>query len=495
MITMIRRRLDDDAGLGMILVIGIMVFVAGLTVTASIIAQNALGQSRQRINFERSLAAAESGIDYALGHLQYAFDVTHTDYPLPLAATAPNPDCDAASVQLPDFTSVDEKQWARTQLKSLLVNHPKCLHQDAGRRGHGPQTEERLWWSRSPVRSGVCDGVLARSRQEGIRRQDDQGRVRLHALSAAVRDPDGQLADAQSTSTDVMGAHGVDPALASVHTSGDLTVIGQPHVTGSVTYGGAATGSFGNFGGGTESRNGHSGLRRDPAPSQRSRVLQPSGGPRSDGDAAWIDLCPDGKAPSMLALGTTLVPWTGQGDDPYNGWSYKASTHTWTASKDTPPGEPTSSTWPTWPTARKRIHENFSVIASSTSSDCASKLYGESSGTTTTPSPRPSRTCSSSPTAILSATSNFYSGQSAPGKAVISGMYVAGEEIQIWTSSSGLVGSVLAANQCPRDGVGADDTGPVTSNEVQGQIIKFDPNGDSPFSSLISTTLWLEYVG
>ena len=60
MITMIRRRLDDESGLGMILVIGIMVFVAGLTVTASVISQNALGQSRQRINFERSLASAES---------------------------------------------------------------------------------------------------------------------------------------------------------------------------------------------------------------------------------------------------------------------------------------------------------------------------------------------------------------------------------------------------------------------------------------------------
>ena len=68
-------------------------------------------------------------------------------------------------------------------------------------------------------------------------------------------------------------------------------------------------------------------------------------------------------------------------------------------------------------------------------------------------------------------------------------MYVAGEEVLVWTSSSGLVGAVLAANQCP------SDMGPVASNEVQGQIIKFDPDGDSPFSSLISTTLWLEYVG
>ena len=60
-----------------------------------------------------------------------------------------------------------------------------------------------------------------------------------------------------------------------------------------------------------------------------------------------------------------------------------------------------------------------------------------------------------------------------PGNAV-SGMYVAGEEIALLTSSSGLVGAVLAANQCP------SDTGPVASNEVQGQIVKFDPKSESP---------------
>ena len=125
MITMIRRRLEDDAGLGMILVIGIMVFVAGLTVTASVIAQNALGQSRQRINFERSLASAESGIDYALGHLQYAFDVSHADYPIPVATEAPSALCTASTVALPDLTSVDEKVWATGQLKSLVANHPE----------------------------------------------------------------------------------------------------------------------------------------------------------------------------------------------------------------------------------------------------------------------------------------------------------------------------------------------------------------------------------
>ena len=91
-------------------------FVAGLTVTAATIAQNGLGQSRQRINFERSLAAAESGIDYALGHLQYAFDEASADYPIPSPGSAPSSACPAAEIELPDLKNVNEKQWAKQQL-------------------------------------------------------------------------------------------------------------------------------------------------------------------------------------------------------------------------------------------------------------------------------------------------------------------------------------------------------------------------------------------
>ena len=287
-----------------------------------------------------------------------------------------------------------------------------------------------------------------------------------------------------------MGAHGVDPALASVHTSGNLTVIGQPHVTGSVTFGGSATGSFGNFGGGTATQVNDVPLPRVSARAfyNQAQDLDPAAMP------GWTDLCPDGKARKHAGSGNEPCTGTFIGDGPYKGWSYKASTHTWTASKDTTPG--------TYFVHMANVAngngngsiQNFTVIASATSSDCATKQYGNIVWDHyDTPAPA-FKNLFFLADGDLSATSNFYSGQSSSGN-VVSGMYIAGEEIRVWTSSSGLVGSVLAANQCPLDGSGADDTGPVASNEVQGQIIKFDPNGDSPFSSLISTTLWLEYVG
>ena len=65
-------------------------------------------------------------------------------------------------------------------------------------------------------------------------------------------------------------------------------------------------------------------------------------------------------------------------------------------------------------------------------------------------------------------------------------MFIAGDQISLQTSSSGAVGSVLAGNTC--------STSPlVTTNEVKNPAIYYDPNSTAPFTSIITTTLWLEY--
>ncbi len=292
----------------------------------------------------------------------------------------------------------------------------------------------------------------------------------------------GQSLTLQSTSTDVMGAYGVNPKEASVHTNGDLTVIGQPTVTGPVSYSGSATGNFTNFKDDTATK------KKDfriPRVSARAFYTK---APIVDPEAmqTWTDLCPNGKAKALLAGG----PCTGGelSPSPYKGWSYKSDTRTWTASKDTASGT-------------YFVHEadvangtgngsipNITVIASS----AGTGLHGQAVRQHRVGPLRHAGSRLHQPVLhgrrgplrdvelLLRATS---------ARNTWSGMYVAGEEILVWTSSSGLVGAVLAANQCP------SDTGPVASNEVQGQIVKFDPKSESPFSSLISTTLWLEYVG
>jgi hypothetical protein len=285
----------------------------------------------------------------------------------------------------------------------------------------------------------------------------------------------------KSTSTDVMGAYGVDPTAAGVHTNGDLTVIGQPTVTGDVSFSGSATGNFDNFRGDTATKDKEISIPRVSALAFYREAASTNG---ATAQGRWVDLC-DGELKDYGAAG----PCTGAkiANAPFNGWSWKSSTRTWTATEDTVPGTYYAHEADVANGTGNGAIANITVIASArNATDCGSKQYGNIVWDHyDTPAP-------SFPNLFfladgdLSATSNFYSGQSAPGN-VISGQYVAGEEILVWTSSSGLVGSVMARNQCP------SDTGPVASNEVQGQIIKFDPKAQSPFSSLIATTLWLEY--
>jgi hypothetical protein len=205
-----------------------------------------------------------------------------------------------------------------------------------------------------------------------------------------------------------------------------------------------------------------------------------------------VDLCPDGWARPYSSGGPCTATTVLNATTPkiHNGWSYNAGQRIWTASEDTTPGH------------IYFVHEanvangtgngsidSITVIASAQNpDDCASKQYGNIIWDHYDTPAWALKNLFFLADGDLSATSNFFSGQSSASN-VVSGMYIAGEEILVWTSSSGLVGAVLAENRCP------SDVGPVDHNEVQGQIIKFDPDSDSPFSSLISTTLWLEYVG
>ncbi len=477
----LRARLQGDSGIGMILVIGIVIFVAGITVTAAVIAENGLGQTRKRVNFERSLAAAESGVDFALGHLQYAFDTASADYPIPAGAGIPTATCTATAVDLPDLSTIDERTWATGQIAQIAANHPECIMRT-------PNGDVVVLKPRNPVGGpGVQYGrVYARGWSPGIAQRDVSTRMIKVEYVFMPYKPEfailtGQSLHLQSSSTDVMGAHGVDPTKAAVHTNGDLTTTGQPTVTGPVSFGGTGSGSFGNFMGGTATKQAKVRMPRVSAVAfyRQAQSLHPAA------IAGWTDLCPDGSAKAYSTAG----PCTGavlKAQSPYNGWSYNGGQRRWTASKDTTPGT-------------YFVHEadvangngngaiaNLTVIASATSTDCATKQYGNIVWDHYDTPAWAFKNLFFLADGDLSATSNFYSGQSS-ASLVVSGMYIAGEEIEVWTSSSGLVGSVLAANQCP------SDVGPVSSNEVQGQIVKFDPNGDSPFSSLIATTLWLEY--
>jgi hypothetical protein len=87
-------------------------------------------------------------------------------------------------------------------------------------------------------------------------------------------------------------------------------------------------------------------------------------------------------------------------------------------------------------------------------------------------------------------TSNFSAGSGTTALPVISGMFVAGDQLHMETSSQGAVGSVVVGDQCT---TGNPDL--ATANEIKNPAIYYDPNSEAPFTSIINTTLWLEYTG
>jgi hypothetical protein len=90
----------------------------------------------------------------------------------------------------------------------------------------------------------------------------------------------------------------------------------------------------------------------------------------------------------------------------------------------------------------------------------------------------------------LMTTSNFAAG-SMNGTTVVSGFFIAGDQVNLQTSSNGAYGAVVAADQCdPPDG-----QSPVDYDEVKNPALYYDPNAQAPFVDVINTTLWLEMVG
>lgn len=490
-------RTRSDSGLGMILVIGIVIFVAGITATAGVIAMNGLGQSRHRINFEQSLAAAESGIDYALGQLQYAYDTQFADFPIPKASTAPTATCSASVVQLPPAANTpatwDERAWAEGALDALETaptagGRPACLMQT-------PMGDVLILKPTNATGGPGLKYGRVYARGWAPAWGHPQARERTIKVEYVFMPFSPKHAVLTGTNLSLQGsylvdeANGVDPQTAGVHTNGNLSVVGSGgDVSGPVTYLGTATGGTTFSGGSATKANAEV---RIPTVSARQLYTQAQGNAEATASARWYDLCPDGTAKVYSASG----PCTG-GDHPLGsgGWSFAMSggLPVWTANRDTVSGTYFVHMADAVNGTGNPDFDSITVIASATAPASRGNC----------PSPRTGGNIEWDHYAVgvpsysdlwfladqdLIVHANFDAGSN--GANPVAGTYIAGEEIELFTSSSMLVGSVLAANQCP------NDSGPLTGdeNEIQGQDIWFKPNADSPFSSIVSTTLWLEY--
>jgi len=480
-----RNRVGGDGGLGLILVMGITALVTTLVATAGVIAVNALKQSNERSKFERSMAVAEVGVDFALARLQRAYDVNNADYPIPAASGS---SCTAPPVTAPTaFNSEEaERSWAKTQLSTLLATHPECVQTVPG-------GEFLVLKPQTPLDENGYYGGYGRIYSMGWSPDRASAGARARLLKTEYvfmpyRGSNAILTQGDldiSASTTVTVASGFDPTTAAVHANGTITTVGNPTVFGSISSVQPSTANstrFYNNPGGAVALGPTQSLPRVDAASLYRHVVVSDPAALAD----WTDLCPDGTARAYSADG----PCTSSSTKSLAqvGWSYDSGSHTWTASRFVDSGVYYAHQANIVSDVGVATIPNLTLIAAAENNDtCTTKQYGNIDWDRYDPDAPAFTNLFMYADADIRTGANFNAGSiGGAGVAPVSGMFVAGDQVQLETSSSGAVGSVLASDQCGTSQM-------VLSNQVKNPTVYYDPQAEAPFSSIVSTTLWLEY--
>lgn len=480
----------DDSGVGLLLVIVLSVVIMTLVATAITIAVNALSQSRRRTDYELALAAAETGVDVALARQQDAFDNgVSNGYPIPSPSGAVlSGEIPCIGSAIPALSKSNEEAQARAELLEL-ANTPGCLQ----------TTDTGQYVVIRPTSTAYAGSIYAMGwapnrAQAGAARiiKVDYIFVPYAPSHAILTGGDLEI----SGSVRVTVASG-STTTAGVHTNGALE-----YTTGSLVVCGDVSSSqgtppdktYGNECTGSEATPTHAptvALPKVDATSfyRRARLVPTANDAITQN--VWFDLCPAGTSFAVRYYSDTGEPCTGDPVPDNPGVEYTTSVA----------GGPT---FEITVTAKDGVY--FANGANLTTKQGGGK-----------PSRPPRRTliaaevsdCDPSTGNIdyshhdmqdgpwvrnlfmmadtdLRITANVELGH--VDATPVGGMYVAGDDIELWTSSDKIVGAAAASNQCES---GSNEL--VSSNMIQGLTFWYDGSGDSPFSSLVNVTLWLEY--
>lgn len=474
------RGIGADDGFAMVLVIGTAALLTALMVLATTTAGRSLVFSRKHVSFEQALAAAESGVDAALARAQKAYDDSGTDsYAMP---SPTDPSCARTAVAWPwpgsTPTEAEERAWAVQQLEGL-----------AGCRTTGGPGEYVF------LKPTGHNAVYAMGWSPKLGAAEMKRRVLKseylftpYSPSNAILSRGNLSIDASTTVTSALPA---DRALASVHSNGTVSVSnGNPTVYGSVTQAGPGSlAQSNNFYGsaGTATR-----VPATHVPNISARQVwglnhasSPPGG--------WWDLCPDGTVRSPDGAGPcdgTLV-----GTNAWRGWEFSATApvRTWVATSAVKQTPYSGTYYVHGGDAAVRAGNagsdvpNLTVIASSLSTGCA-KVGGNIDWN------QIDIAAPSVPSTFMVADQDLRTGSSfragsATGSTVVSGFFLAGDQLEMSTSSAGAYGAVVSGDECdPADGQTLVD-----ANVVKNPSIYYDPTSSPAIADVVNTTLWLEY--
>jgi len=481
------RLRKDDSGMGLVLVLGAAGILTALMIVSTNVAIQSLSSSRQHVSFESSISVAEAGVDTALARAQKAYEVGGTDsYITP----APTDTTCAAPTRTWPFTTQptveQERAWARTELEAIgavaACRQITATGDYVILKPQGRQTVYAMGWA---PRYGAPE----------VKRRI----IKAEYLFTPYKPTHAILTGGDislGSSTTVTSAPPNSPLLAAVHTNGSISVpTGNPEVYGPVTQSGSGPSASSNKFYANGSSGAVTGKAAQSIPFEgalavwgRNRTSNPPGG--------WYDLCPDGtvKQPNSTApCAGTLIATVGAGS--FRGWTYTGTgaVKKWSATSALKTGQfsgtyyvhhadvdnPASNAGSAVP--------NLTVIASASTTTC-NKVGGNIDwGSTDMAAPSLANTWLIADQ-DLRTSANFQAG-SASGGTVISGFFIAGDQVDMSTSSNGAYGAVIAADQCdPPNGQSMVD-----SNRISNPSIYYDPNGQAPFIDIINTTLWLEY--
>jgi hypothetical protein len=468
-----------DQGITMVLVVGYSAVALVLVALLATLTVTSLRSATNHGRFEASLSVAEAGVDSQLAAVQAANDLAPSIGDAPVPAPG-HPTCPGAEVSAgPSFAdAAAERAWARTQLEALVA--AGCA-QDSG---DGEYVV---------LKPNDRSAVYSLSAVPSFADADPTSRlIKAEYLFTPYSPTNAVLTSSNlcfSGSVDIL--RGTEPS-ADVHSNADVDCSNSGNVN-SITVEGTVSAS-----GTVTNPNLSPQLSGQPiqqVPSVHALALYRAQSRLPEFSGQWYDLCPDGTVRSPAAAPAPAEPCTGSvqatlsGSATYQGWEFEGTSggvaqwrtpqvgnsypgiyyvHHGDADLD-PQGNPNN--YPAW---------NATVIASAgptgrDEGDCP-KVGGniDFNGL---------NIANKMPGVVLYADADIDGHQRVNAGA---GLFVAGDQVNLQTSSSTLVGAIVAADQCNHDGDG---------NDIQGMTILFDGTVEAPLASLIRTALWLEYVG
>ncbi|MFL6288324.1 MAG: hypothetical protein ACJ73L_07995 [Actinomycetes bacterium] len=488
----LRQRLTDhDDGMAMILVLCTSLVISllvgiGLAVTLSVLRGSTSHQA-----YEGSLAAAESGIDKELSMVQTYHNMTPAqDYVTPAVCNVPAGTLTTQLNTASTFaTATAERTWAKAVIAALPASCVKTT--SAGQyiafRPTGRNSVYSMGWAPNQASDLARPRLL---KAEYIFSPYQPGSALLTA---------GNL--------DFGGSVDVTTALtatgANVHTNGSASMPASVSIAGTMTAAGTLSGCGSNVTGGCTP-----GSPVQSVPDANPRAVYTTFNSSTPQASGWYDLCPDGIARYPATTGPCTGTSVGSSGSAPGGWTFTAGNSTtspqWSINMNAVGSSPSPTVYYAYG-SNVRMDGNNSVtmpytilVEGITSTDAVgwptvsaysgSAICGEVGGDFY------AKQVSLVPSSLVAGLGIMATGQISLNTQTQIGidgngaMVLAGHNLTTQASAgTTIIGAMVANNTCSASG---RDT-----NSPQGWTIKYDRTAEVPVSSLINTTLWLEYTG